>query len=93
MHSVRKDLQEIINIFGKYEGDLISIDLPNEIVKVSLEKHKDDREARLLNLIELCNKVNASIVTFNLIEGKGIVELENGTPSSVYYNENTKAWN
>ena len=93
MNELRKDLKEVLDLFGKYDGDLIGVNFPNEEVKVSLGEHKDDRENRLINLLQLCNKVNASLVTFNLLEGTGIVELENGTPSSISYDESTKTWN
>lgn len=93
MKGLRKDLQEALDLFGEYKGDLIAVDFPNQTVKVSMGEHKDDREDRLLNLVQLCNKVNANLVTFDLLEGTGIVELENGTPSSISYDESTKTWN
>lgn len=93
MENLREDLKEVLDLFGKYEGDLISVDFPNEVVRLSLGNHDDNREERLLNLVALCNKAKATIVKIDLLEGKGIVELENGTPSSIEYDETSQEWN
>lgn len=44
------------------------------------------------NLIDKCEIWEAHILRVDITTNSGIVELKNGTPSSVYYNEETKEW-
>lgn len=44
------------------------------------------------NLLDKCEIWEASILRVDVTTGTGIVELKNGTPSSTWYNEETKEW-
>ena len=48
----------------------------------------------LRTLIEQCEKVNAIILNFDLYNEipTALIELENGTPTTVYYNATDKEW-
>ena len=48
----------------------------------------------LRTLIEQCEKVNAMVLNFNLYNEipTALIELENGTPTTVYYNAIDKKW-
>ncbi|GAA0101519.1 hypothetical protein UT300012_22340 [Paraclostridium bifermentans] len=48
---------------------------------------------KLRLLIEKCENVNATILNFDVVKGTALVELKNGTPSSVEYDEKENTWN
>lgn len=85
---VREELREVLSLFDESDKRIVALDVSESIIVLGNTEENNGEYRKLLeSLITRCNVIGASILRINFEEGTGLVELSNGTPSSVWFEE------